>query len=155
MINYLIKKYTQLESFINYYIMILFYEKYVNSSLLCSIIYGLFAYFLLLILYLFSSLYVLIYYLFVKRNIKLFCKFIYNELLFKILFIIVLKLINNFIIIPIYLIYRIIKYILTNEFKPPFNITSILIYIGTFLRKPINSLKKKIIEYSNIISPNE
>ena len=141
-LKFFLNKYSIIETIINNFILKICDKGYIKISLILSIIYSIYAIIYLYIFYLLLIFIILIYYI-IKLDFNNLIIFFYKHVFLKILFLIIINFINYFTSISIYFLYRVFLYLNTNKMLKPFNLVSFIIYIGEFIRKPVNELKEK------------
>lgn len=147
-INFVLLKYTLLENYISRITLFILHKKYIKISILFSIFFDIFSISILYFILILVNCITLCYYLF-KKEFKNAFNFFYKYLFLRLFFLLLIKYINTLVIIPIYLLYRIYIYIFNN--KPPSNLVSLFMYIGTFIRQPIYKLKSEILTNCSIL----
>lgn len=147
-INFVLMKYTLLENYISRMTLFILHKNYIKTSIIFSIFFDILSISILYFILILVNCITLCYYLF-KKDFKNAFKFFYKYIFLRLLFLLLIKYLNTLVLIPIYLLYRISIYIYNN--KPPSNLVSFIIYIGTFIRQPIYKLKTEILTNCSIL----
>ena len=151
-INFFLTNYTILEIFISKITSFFLSKNYIKTSLLISVFFYILSITILYTILLFILCVTICYHLYKKKFKKAFL-FFYKYILVRFTILLLIKYINALFILPIYFLYKIIYHMFNN--KPSLNITLFIIYVGNFIRLPINKCKEEILFHSNTLQEKD